>query len=114
MPRHAIYAASKAAIQGMVKCLAVDFGPKNITVNCIAPGGIRSDMFFESAKHYIPGGDKLTIEELDGPASTVSPLKRPGVPEDVAGLVSLIASPEAQWITGQTFHCSGGAHMGTA
>jgi tetrahydroxynaphthalene reductase len=112
--RHAIYAASKAAIQGMVKCLAVDFGPNNITVNCIAPGGIESDMFLETAKDYVPGGERLTMEELDARVSTMSPLGRPGVPDDVAGLVSLIASPEAQWMTGQTFHCSGGAHMGTA
>jgi len=98
----------------MVKCLAVDFGPKNITVNCIAPSGIKSDMFLETAKDYVPGGEKLTIEELDARVSTMSPLGRPGVPEDAAGLVSLVASPEAQWMTGQTFHCSGGAHMGTA
>lgn len=98
----------------MVKCLAVDFGPKDITVNCIASGGIKSDMHFESAKDYISGGDKLTMEGLDARVGTMSPLRRPGVPEDVAGLVSLIASPEAQWMTGQTFHCSGGAHMGTA
>jgi NAD(P)-dependent dehydrogenase (short-subunit alcohol dehydrogenase family) len=56
----------------------------------------------------------MTMEELNTGVSTMSPLKRPGVPEDVAGLVSLIASPEAQWMTDQTFHCSGGAHMGTA
>lgn len=44
-PGHSIYAASKAAIQGMVRCLAYDFGPRNITVNCIAPGGIKTDMY---------------------------------------------------------------------
>jgi NAD(P)-dependent dehydrogenase (short-subunit alcohol dehydrogenase family) len=71
-------------------------------------------MFFESAKTYTPRGEKMTMEELNTGVSTMSPLKRPGVPEDVAGLVSLIASPEAQWMTDQTFHCSGGAHMGTA
>jgi tetrahydroxynaphthalene reductase len=75
---------------------------------------IKSDMFFESAKNYIPGGEKLTMEELDACVSTMSPLERPGVPEDVAGLVSLTASPEAQWMTGHTFHRRGGAHMGTA
>lgn len=98
----------------MVEFLAVDFGPKNITVNCIAPGGIKSDMFFESAKNYIPGGEDLNMKELDARVSTVSPLNRSGVPEDVAGLVSLIASLEAQWMTGQNFRCSGGAHVGTA
>lgn len=88
----------------MVKCLAVDFGPENITVNCIAPGGIKSDMIYDMAKNYIPRGDKLTSEEIDARAGAMSPLKRPVVPDDVAGLVSLIASPEAQWMTSQTFH----------
>ena len=114
MPRHSIYAASKAAVQGMVECLAVNFGPKNITVNRIAPGGIKSDMFCDKAKNYIPGADKLTSEEIDTRAGAMSPSKRPGVPDDFAGLVSLIASPEAQWMTGQTFYCSGGVHMATA
>lgn len=45
VPAHSIYAASKAAVQGMVRCLAYDFGPKNITVNCVAPGGIKTDMY---------------------------------------------------------------------
>lgn len=98
----------------MVKCLAFDFGSKNITVNCIAPGGIKSDMYAEAAKDYIPGGDKMTAEEVDERISAMSPLGRPGMPDDIAGLVSLIASPESQWLTGQTFHCSGGAHMATA
>lgn len=98
----------------MVKCLAIDFGHKNITVNCIAPGGIKSDMFTEAAKDYFPGGDRMTMEELDARASALSPLGRPGTPDDIAGLVSLIASAESQWLTGQTFHCSGGAHMATA
>ena len=98
----------------MVKCLAVGFGPRNITVNCIAPGGIKSDMFYDMAKNYIPGGDKLTSEEVDVRAGTTSPLNRQDVLEDLAGLGSSIALPEAQWMTGQTFYCSGGVHMATA
>lgn len=50
------YAASKAAIQGMVKCLAYDFGPRNITVNAIAPGGVKTDMYKEVAAKYISRG----------------------------------------------------------
>ncbi|KAF3004575.1 hypothetical protein E8E14_005115 [Neopestalotiopsis sp. 37M] len=114
VPRHAIYSASKAAITGMVKCLAHDFGPRKITVNCIAPGGIKSDMYTEAAKDYIPGGDRLTVEEIDEKVGAMSPLGRPGLPEDIAGVVALLASPESQWLTGQTFHVSGGAHMATS
>ncbi|KAL1882844.1 hypothetical protein Daus18300_000482 [Diaporthe australafricana] len=65
VPRHALYSASKAAITGMVKCLAHDFGSRKITVNCIAPGGVKSDMYTEAAKDYIPGGELLTAEEVD-------------------------------------------------
>ncbi|KAK4555031.1 hypothetical protein LTR86_007797 [Recurvomyces mirabilis] len=114
LPRHAIYAASKAAITGMVKCLAWDFGKRNITVNCIAPGGIKTDMYTEAAKDYFPGGDQMSEEEIDKTISGTAPLGRPGYPDDIAGLAALIASPEAKWMTGQTFHCSGGAYMGTA
>ncbi|KAF4538861.1 17-beta-hydroxysteroid dehydrogenase [Lasiodiplodia theobromae] len=114
VPRHALYSASKAAITGMVKCLACDFGSRNITVNCIAPGGIKSDMYTEAAKEYFPGGDKMTVEEIDEKAASMSPMKRPGFPDDVAGVVALLAMPESQWMTGQTFHVGGGAHMATA
>ncbi|KAK7732182.1 hypothetical protein SLS57_001162 [Botryosphaeria dothidea] len=113
-PRHAIYSASKAAVTGMVKCLARDFGPRNITVNAVAPGGVKSDMYAVAAKEYIPGGDQMTIEEIDARISGSSPLGRVGLPEDVAGVVALLSSPEAQWLTGQTIHVSGGAHMATS
>ena len=99
---------------GMIKCLAYDFGSRNITVNAIAPGGVKSDMYAEAAKDYIPGGEKLTVEEVDEKIGSMSPMKRPGLPDDIAGVVSLVASPESQWLTGQVFHVSGGAHMSTS
>ncbi|KAL1638334.1 hypothetical protein SLS56_000142 [Neofusicoccum ribis] len=111
-PRHAIYSASKAAVTGMVKCLAWDFGARKITVNCVAPGGVKSDMYAEAGKDYFPGN--LSAEEIDAKVSQMSPLRRVGFPEDVAGVVALLASEEAQWLTGQTIHVSGGAHMATS
>ena len=98
----------------MVKCLAWDFGPKQITVNAIAPGGIKSDMYAEVARDYMPGGGNLSLEEIDAKVSSWSPLNRVGMPEDVAGVVALLASPDSQWLTGQTLHVGGGAHMATA
>lgn len=95
----------------MVKCLAYDFGPRDITVNAIAPGGIKTDMYTDVAARYIPGGENMTVAEIDESLSKWSPLNRPGFPDDIAGVVALIASPESQWLTGQTFHVSGGAHM---
>lgn len=97
----------------MVKCLAWDFGKKQITVNCIAPGGVKTDMYTEAAANYIPGGNLLSEAEIDGRLSQLSPLGRPGLPGDVADVVELLVSPGAQWITGQTIHASGGAHMGS-
>ncbi|KAJ5689164.1 hypothetical protein N7462_003556 [Penicillium macrosclerotiorum] len=111
VPRHAVYAASKAAVQGLTRCLAADLGPRNITVNCIAAGGVKSDMYDENARKYIPGGADMTDGQVEALLSKWSPLGRVGVPEDVSGVVALIASPDAQWLTGQTFHVSGGAYM---
>ncbi len=99
---------------GLVKCLAWDLGPKNITVNCIAAGGVKSDMYLENSRKYLKGGDELTLEEIDARIAAWSPLGRVGMPDDVAGVVALLASEEAGWITGQTLHVSGGAHMATA
>ncbi|KAJ5672922.1 hypothetical protein N7507_002049 [Penicillium longicatenatum] len=111
VPRHAVYAASKAAVQGMTKCLAVDFGPRNITVNCIAAGGVKTDMYDENSAEYIPGGDKMMPEEIEVMLSKWSPLGRVGLPDDISNIAAFIASPESQWLTGQTFQATGGAYM---
>jgi tetrahydroxynaphthalene reductase len=95
----------------MTRSLACDFGPRQITVNCVAPGGIKTDMYFQNAAKYLPGGENMTIEQIDAIISQMSPLGRPGYSEDVAGTVALLSSDEAQWITGQTIQCSGGAFM---
>jgi len=112
----------------MVRCLAYDFGPRNITVNCIAPGGIKTDMYgrfiiiccfliicfsktAEAAAKYIPGADKMTEEQIDQAVGKWSPLGRTGYVDDTSGIIVLLASPESQWITGQTLQVSGGAQM---
>ncbi|KAI0455936.1 hypothetical protein F5B21DRAFT_513733 [Xylaria acuta] len=108
---HAVYASSKAAIQGMVKCLAWDFADKKATVNLIAPGGVQTDMAAENAKHYVPGSDRMTPDEIIAKVGAGSPFNRMGVPNDIAGTVALLSSPDAGWITGQTINCNGGAFM---
>ena len=95
----------------MTRSLACDFGPRQITGNCVAPGCVKTDMYFENAAKYIPGGENMTIEQIDASISHMSPLGRPGYSEDIAGAVALLCSDEAQWITGQTIQCSGGAYM---
>lgn len=93
------YAASKAGIMGFSKSLAREIGSRNITVNCIAPGFIATDMTDALSQ---PQRDKL-IENV--------PLKRLGQVADVATSVAFLAGPGAAYITGATLHVNGGLYM---
>ncbi|KAF2670400.1 1,3,6,8-tetra-HN reductase [Microthyrium microscopicum] len=107
---HALYNGSKMAVIGFVKAFATDFGARGITVNGVAPGGIKSDMFTQNAWHYIPGGTP------DIPGSTIEkmmadncPLGRCAEPEDVARVVAFLASDDGGWVNGQIITISGGS-----
>lgn len=65
VPKHAVYSGSKGAIETFVRCMAIDFGDKKITVNAIAPGGIKTDMYHAVCREYIPGGPTLGDDEVD-------------------------------------------------
>ena len=93
------YAAAKAGLAGMTRSLAKELGSRNITVNLVAPGFIRTD---------ITAG--LTQEQIDAVLSQV-PLERLGDPEDVAPLVGFLAGDGARYITGQVLHVDGGLVM---
>ena len=93
------YAAAKAGIIGFSKSLAREIGSRNITVNCVAPGFIDTDMT-----------RALKPEQRDGLLKTI-PLGRLGRPEDVAAAVLFLASPGADYMTGCTLHVNGGMHM---
>lgn len=93
------YAASKAGINGFSKSLAREIGSRNITVNCIAPGFIATDMTEALSQ---PQRDKL-VEHV--------PLKRLGQVADVAAAVAFLAGSSASYITGATLHVNGGLHM---
>lgn len=93
------YAASKAGMIGFSKSLAREVGSRNITVNCIAPGFIATDMTEELSQEQ---RDKL-IEQV--------PLKRLGQVSDIAATVAFLAGPGAGYITGATLHVNGGMHM---
>ena len=98
-PGQANYAASKAGIIGMTKSLAAEVASRNITVNCIAPGYIKTSMT-ESLT------EKQTSELLK-----LVPSGRMGVPEDIAASVLYLSSEEASYLTGQTIHINGGLAM---
>lgn len=65
VPKHTVYSGSKGAIETFVRCMAIDAGDKKITVNCIAPGGIKTDMYHAVCREYIPGGEKLSDDQVD-------------------------------------------------
>ncbi|KAL8668049.1 MAG: hypothetical protein Q9202_000027 [Teloschistes flavicans] len=108
---HAIYSGSKNAVEAFARCLAVDFGDKRVTVNAIAPGGIKTDMWVEAARKYIPGSDNWSDEKVDEAASNWSPLKRPGYPEDVARVVAFLCSKDGEWVNAQVLQLGGGVAM---
>ena len=107
---HALYAGSKSAVEGFTRSFAADAGPKRITVNAIAPGGILTDMFTANSWHYAPGGTPdMSVEVTQKGIASVTPLGRAGVPRDVARFVSFLASEESEWVNGQIILLTGGA-----
>jgi 3-oxoacyl-[acyl-carrier protein] reductase len=93
------YAASKAGLIGLTKSLAQEVGSRNITVNAIAPGYIETDM-----THGLSAELKQKMLDL-------TPLKRMGTPEDIAGAVKFLVSEDAGFITGHVLDVNGGLYM---
>ena len=93
------YAAAKAGVAGMSRALAREIGSRNITVNCIAPGFIDTDM------------TKALTEQQVAALLQQIPAGRFGTPEDIAASVVFLASPQAGYITGTTLHVNGGMYM---
>ncbi|KAI8633752.1 tetrahydroxynaphthalene reductase [Xylariaceae sp. FL1651] len=109
IPNHALYAGSKAAVEGFTRAFAVDCGRKRITCNAIAPGGIQTDMFDENSWHYVPGGYKgMPIQIIKDGLRKMCPLDRVGEPADVGKAIYCLISDEGEWINGQVIRCSGG------
>ena len=93
------YAAAKAGMSGFTKSLAAEVGSRNITVNCVAPGFIETDMTAE-----LPDNIKTKMLER-------VPLGRLGNVNEIAATVAFLASPSAAYITGETIHVNGGMYM---
>jgi len=98
-PGQANYAAAKAGLAGFSKSLAREIGSRGITVNCVAPGFIETDMTRTLAEEQV----KKLVENV--------PLGRLGRVEDVAGAVLYLVSPQAAYVTGTTLHVNGGMYM---
>jgi len=93
------YAAAKAGVAGMTRALAREIGSRNITVNCVAPGFIDTDM----TKGLGEGQHEALLTQI--------PLGRLGQPEDIAHAVAFLAGPTAGYVTGTTLHVNGGMYM---
>ena len=93
------YAAAKAGVEGMSRALARETGNRGITVNCVAPGFIDTDMTQSLGEQQVAA----LLQQV--------PLGRFGAPEDVAAAVAFLASPQADYITGTTLHVNGGMYM---
>ena len=93
------YAAAKAGVAGMSRALAREIGSRNITVNCVAPGFIDTDMTRALEEQQV----SALLQQI--------PLARLGQPADIAAAVAFLASPQAGYITGSTLHVNGGMYM---
>jgi 3-oxoacyl-[acyl-carrier protein] reductase len=98
-PGQANYAAAKAAVVGMTKSLARELGSRNITVNCVAPGFIDTDM------------TRALSDEQKKALLAQIPLGRLGTAQDVAAAVAYLSSPAADYVTGACLHVNGGMYM---
>jgi 3-oxoacyl-[acyl-carrier protein] reductase len=98
-PGQANYAAAKAGVAGMTRALARELGSRNITVNCIAPGFIETDMTAGLGDEQ----HKALLSQI--------PLGHLGKPSDIAHAVAYLASPQAAYVTGQELHVNGGMFM---
>jgi 2-hydroxycyclohexanecarboxyl-CoA dehydrogenase len=95
------YAAAKAGVVGFTKALAIDLGPRGVTVNAIAPGLVDTPML---------RGSGLS-DAVRAAAIAQMPIRRLGTPEDVAAACLFLVSPEASWFTGQVLSPNGGGHL---
>ena len=98
-PGQANYAAAKAGVAGMTRALARELGSRNITVNCVAPGFIETDMTSALPEDQ----QKALLSQI--------PLGHLGKPADIAHMVAFLAGPQAGYITGQEMHVNGGMFM---
>jgi 3-oxoacyl-[acyl-carrier protein] reductase len=98
-PGQANYAAAKAGVAGMTRALARELGSRNITVNCVAPGFIETDMTAALGEDQ----QKALLGQI--------PLGHLGKPADIAHAVAYLASPQASYVTGQELHVNGGMYM---
>lgn len=96
-----MYAAVRGALEVLTRALAVELGPRRISVNAAAPGGIATDFC----------GGAMRDPELQKAVVADTPLGRVGEPEDVAGVIASLLAPDTRWVTGQRIEVTGGYRL---
>ena len=104
-PGIASYAVSKAAVDQLTRCAALDFAPKGVRVNAVNPGVVVTNL------HRRGGMDPQKYAEFLERSKSTHPLGRPGQPEEIADLIAFLVSPASGWITGETIAIDGGRHL---
>jgi 3-oxoacyl-[acyl-carrier protein] reductase len=97
------YSAAKAGIQGMTKTFAIELGPFGITVNCVAPGFVVTQMTAQTAERI-----GMDFEDFQKAAAEQIPVRRVGQPEDIAGVIAFLCSDDASFVSGQVIYVRGG------
>lgn len=97
LPTYSVYAATKGAVEQLTRQLAKEFGPRDIIINCIAPGQVATELFLNGKS-----------EDLIDSYRRMNAFGRLGEPEDIANAIELLVSDKARWITGQTLRVNGG------
>ena len=97
------YPTAKAGLQGMTKTLAIELGPFNVNVNCVAPGFIETAMTRQTAERM-----GVPFEQFMEAVAAQTPLRRVGQPEDVAGTIAYLCSDDASYVSGQVLYVAGG------
>ena len=97
LPTYSVYAATKGAVEQLTRQLAKEFGIRDITINCVAPGQVSTALFLEGKS-----------QELIDSFRRMNAFGRIGEPEDIANVIELLISDKARWITGQTIRGNGG------
>ena len=104
-PGVAAYCVSKAAVDQLTRCAALDLAPKGVRVNAVNPGVVQTNL------HRRSGMDETKYVEFLERSTTTHPLGRVGTTDEIAGLVAYLLSPAAGWITGETVLIDGGRHL---
>ena len=97
------YSTAKAGLQGMTKTLAIELGPFNINVNCVAPGFITTAMTEQTAERM-----GVSFDQFKTAVAEQTPLRRVGTPDDVAGTIAFLCSEDASYVSGQVIYVAGG------